>query len=134
MTNSNRKIGNTFEEELCQMLFNNGFWSHNLKQNNSGQPADVIAVRNGKAYLIDAKVCSNNEFHVKRVEENQTLAMDLWTDRGNGQGWFALKLNDEVYMLPHILIKALANNNSKLSDTRIRECGTPFGKWVKKCK
>lgn len=134
MTNSNRKIGNTFESELCQMLFDNGFWVHGLTQNKAGQPADVIAVRNGKGYLIDAKVCSDNEFHVKRVEENQTLAMDLWSDRGNGQGWFALKLNDEVYMLPHIMIKAFMNTQSKISEAEIRECGTPLGKWVKKCK
>ena len=131
---SNRKIGNTFESELCQMLFDNGFWSHNLTQNNAGQPADIIAVRNGKAYLIDAKVCSNNEFPLKRVEENQTLSMDLWTDRGNGQGWFALKLNNEVYMLPHIMIKAYANSQSKISASEIHGCGTPFEKWVKKCK
>ena len=131
---SNRKIGNTFETELCQMLYDNGFWTHNMAQNKAGQPADVIAVKNGKAYLIDAKVCSNDEFSLKRVEENQTLSMDLWSDRGNGQGWFALKLNDEVYMLPHILIKAYANTQSKISENEIRECGTPFGKWVKKCK
>jgi Holliday junction resolvase len=116
------------------MLFDNGFWVHCLTQNKAGQPADVIAVRNGKGYLIDAKVCSDNEFHVKRVEENQSLAMDLWSDRGNGQGWFALKLNDEVYMLPHIMIKAFMKTQSKISETEIRECGTPFGKWVKKCK
>ena len=116
------------------MLSEYGFWVHNMMMSKAGQPADIIAVRNGKAYLIDAKVCSNDEFPLKRVEENQTLAMDLWSDRGNGQGWFALKLSDEVYMLPHILIKALAKNNSKLSDTRIRECGTPIERWVKNCK
>ena len=131
---SNKTIGNRFEQDLCEMLSEYGFWVHNMMMSKAGQPADIIAVRNGKAYLIDAKVCSNDEFPLKRVEENQTLAMDLWVDRGNGQGWFALKLNDEVYMLPHILIKALAKNQSKLSDTRIRECGTPLGKWVKCCK
>lgn len=132
--NSNRKIGNTFEAELCQMLYDNGFWVHNMAQNKAGQPADIIAVRNGKAYLIDAKVCSNNEFPLKRVEENQELSMNLWNDRGNGQGWFALKLNDEVYMLPHIMIKAYSDTQSKISEAEIRSGGTPIGKWVKKCK
>ena len=132
--NSNRKIGNTFETKLCQILYDEGFWVHNMAQNKAGQPADVIAVRNGKAYLIDAKVCSNNEFPLKRVEENQTLSMDLWLDRGNGQGWFALKLSDGVYMLPHILIKAYTNTQSKISETEIRSCGTPIREWVKKCK
>ena len=94
---NNKTIGNRFEQDLCEMLSEYGFWVHNMMMSKAGQPADIIAVRNGKAYLIDAKVCSNDEFPLKRVEENQTLAMDLWTDRGNGQGWFALKLNDEVY-------------------------------------
>lgn len=131
---SNKTIGNRFEQDLCEMLSEYGFWVHNMMMSKAGQPADIIAVRNGKAYLIDAKVCSNDEFPLKRVEENQTLAMDLWADRGNGQGWFALKLNDEVYMLPHIMIKAFMNTQSKISEAEIRECGTPFGKWVKKCK
>ena len=131
---NNKTIGNKFEQDLCDMLSEHGFWCHNMMMSKAGQPADIIAVRNGKSYLIDAKVCSNNEFPLKRVEENQTLAMDLWNDRGNGQGWFALKLNDEVYMLPHILIKAYANTQSKISEKEILESGTPFGKWVMKCK
>ena len=43
---SNRAVGNAFEQQLCEMLFEYGFWVHNLKQDNSGQPADVIAARN----------------------------------------------------------------------------------------
>lgn len=57
---SNRKTGTTFESELCEILSQNGFWAHNLAQNSAGQPADVIAVRNKTAYLIDCKVCSRN--------------------------------------------------------------------------
>ena len=135
MTISNKKLGNTFESDLCDTLYENGFWVHNMTQNKAGQPADIIAVRNGKAYLIDAKVCSNNEFPLKRIEENQSLAMELWSDRGNGQGWFALKLNDdEVYMLPYILLKAYSHNMTKLPEKDIREYGTAIGKWVNKCK
>ena len=134
MTNSNRHLGNTFETELCKILFDNGFWVHNLAQNKAGQPADILASRNGKAYLIDAKVCSKNEFSLKRVEENQTLSMELWERTGNGQGWFALKLTDEIYMVVDLVIKALANTQSKLSEKDIREIGIPVGKWVTKCK
>ena len=131
---SNKTMGNRFEQDLCEMLSEYGFWAHNMMMSKAGQPADIIAVRNGEAYLIEAKVCSNDEFPLKRVEENQTLAMDLWSDRGKGQGWFALKLSDGVYMLPHILIKAYTNTQSKISETEIRSCGTPIGEWVKKCK
>ena len=56
---TNRKLGNSFEQALCELLFEKGFWVHNLAQNQAGQPADIIAVINSKPYLIDAKVCSD---------------------------------------------------------------------------
>lgn len=42
---SNKKIGNGFEAEFCEKLFQNGYWVHNLSQNAAGQPADVVAVK-----------------------------------------------------------------------------------------
>ena len=68
---SNRAVGNAFEQELCELLFGYGFWAHNLKQDNAGQPADVIAVKNKVAYLIDCKDCSAKGFDLRRVEDNQ---------------------------------------------------------------
>ena len=131
---SNRAMGNCFEDELCKILFANGFWSHNLKQNSSGQPADVIAVRNKVSYLIDAKVCSNDEFPFSRIEENQDLAMDLWKDCGNGIGWFALKLHEQIYMISHYTMIAYRNRQKSLYAKEIVELGIPIDKWVKKCK
>lgn len=131
---NNRKMGNGFEDELCAILFSYGYWSHNLKQNNSGQPADVIAVKNKKAYLIDCKVCSNNTFVLRRVEENQDLAMELWNECGNGIGWFAMKLRNQIYMISHYTMKAYRNQQSSLSAKEIFELGMPLDKWVKKCK
>ena len=132
---NNKEIGNKFEQELCEKLSEYGFWTHNLAMNKAGQPADIIAVRNTRAYLIDAKVCSSRGFALSRVEDNQELAMELWKDRGNGQGWFALKLpTDEIYMIPHICILAYKNRQSSLSFAEIHELGKPLGKWVKWCK
>lgn len=131
---SNKSLGNKFEQALCETLSNYGFWCHCMAMNKSGQPADIIAVRNGKAYLIDAKVCSNNVFPLSRVEENQDLAMDLWKERGNGMGWFALLLENEVYMLSHYSIKAYRARQKSLSAKEIFELGTPIERWVKKCK
>lgn len=132
---TNKTLGNSFEAELCEKLSEYGFWCHNLAMNKSGQPADVIAVRNKVAYLIDAKVCSSKGFALSRVEENQELAMNLWNERGNGQGWFALKVpTDEIYMIPHICIQAYKNVQSTLSFKEIHELGKPLGKWVEKCK
>ena len=71
----NKKIGNDFEQDLCEKLSEYGFWTHNLTMNKAGQPADIVAVKNKIAYLIDAKVCSNDIFPLSRVEENQDLAI-----------------------------------------------------------
>lgn len=133
---TNKKLGNAFEQELCEKLSENGFWVHCLTQNKAGQPADIIAVRNKQAYLIDAKVVSSTRgFALSRVEENQDLAMDLWNQRGNGQGWFALKLpTNEIYMIPHFCMKALMVSQSKISCSEISEIGKTLDKWVKKCK
>lgn len=131
---SNKKLGNSFETELCEFLSMYGFWCHNMAQNASGQPADVIAVRNGKPYLIDCKVCSTNKgFDLSRMEENQDLSMSLWNECGNGQGWFAMKLpNNAIYMIPHFVVKAYKNSQSHMSCGAIYEIGKPLEKWVMK--
>ena len=131
----NKKLGNEFEQELCDKLSEYGFWVHLLNMNKAGQPADILAVRNKVAYLIDAKVVSTSRgFALSRVEDNQDLAMDLWDKKGNGQGWFALKVNDEIYMLHHICIKAYRNQQSSLSIKDIVTLGKPLEKWVARCK
>ena len=134
---SNKKIGNRFESELCDILSEHGFWVHLLNQNKSGQPADIIAVRNKVSHLIDAKVCSNNTFPFSRIEENQDLAMELWKDCGNGLGWFALKIRDtdnQIYMISHYTMKAYRNRQASLSEKEIVELGIPIERWVMKCK
>ena len=133
---SNKTVGNSFENELCEILSGYGFWVHNLKQDNSGQPADVIAVKNTHAYLIDAKVCSNDKFVLSRIEENQDLAMELWRDCRNGVGWFALKLDtsDQIYMISHYIMTAYKEKQYSLSAKEIFELGTPLEKWVERCK
>ena len=74
----NRTVGSQFEEELCGLLAEHGWWAHNMAQNQTGQPADVIAVKNNIAVLIDCKDCENNRFPLSRIECNQEGAMTLW--------------------------------------------------------
>ena len=128
---TNKSLGNSFESELCNLLFQEGFWAHNLAQNQSGQPADVIAVKNSVSYLIDCKVCSNGKFPFSRVEENQDLSMTLWEMCGNGQGWFALKVRDDVFMFPYAVIVRYRANQAGLNEREIRN-GIPFERWVKR--
>lgn len=134
---SNKKLGNSFELELSEKLSQSGFWVHLLNPNKSGQPADVIAVRNKVSYLIDAKVCSNNEFPFSRIEENQDLAMELWKECGNGIGWFALKIrdtDDQIYMISHYTMTSYRNKQKSLSAKEIFELGTSIERWVNKCQ
>lgn len=131
---TNKKLGNTFEAELCETLFQKGFWAHNLAQNQAGQPADVLAVRNGVAYLIDCKVCSDNKFALSRVEENQSSAMELWRDSGNGEGWFALKIEDDVVMITYANMRRLSRTKSTLTWRDYLDCGIPLERWISQCE
>ena len=129
---NNKKLGNDFESRFCEILYSEGFWVHNLAQNSAGQPADVIAARNGKTYLIDCKVCSNRGFALSRMEENQNLSMELWKDTGNGEGWFAVLIGEQIVMIPHFTVKALRAAQSHMNEIELREYGTPLEKWLKK--
>ena len=131
MNLSNKAAGSAFERELAQMLFNKGYWVHLLTQNRAGQPADLIAAKNGRTYLIDCKNCTQNEFDLTRIEENQRTAMEMWKMRGNGVGWFALKTKYGIYMLSLDEAITLREWRSSLSEGLIRETGTPFGRWMK---
>ena len=132
---TNKKIGNTFEEEFCELLSANGFWAHNFAQKSAGQPADVIAVKNKKAYLIDCKVCSTKKgFDLSRVEENQALSMDLWRECGNGYGYFAIKLEAQIYMLPYYAVTTMQFERSVMPRRDILNLGCPVDQWIERCK
>lgn len=131
---TNKKIGNDFEGEFCEMLSKEGFWAHNLAMNSAGQPADVIAVRNGKAFLIDCKVCSNRGFTLSRIEENQELSMNLWENCGNTYGLFAMLIDGEVYITMATQLLDLRDHGHKvLSVEWFKQWAIPLGKWVARC-
>lgn len=128
----NKKIGNDFESDFCAILAVNGFWAHNFAQNRAGQPADVIAAKNRITYLIDCKVCSDGSFRLSRMEENQRRAMKLWTETGNGSGWFALKMPDEsIYMMfMDLLLRLEAAGRSEVTEEEIRRIGVRLEEWL----
>ena len=128
---SNKKVGNDFERDFCKLLSENGYWVHNLAQNQTGQPADVIAVRDGKAFLIDCKVCSTGRFQLKRIEENQQLAMEHWLAMGNDEVWFALKLDDNIVMINYLDLMCLKMIQSSLNIKEIFKQGIMIEDWIK---
>ena len=128
----NKKLGNDFEQELCEILADSGYWVHNFANRKNGQPADIIAVKNGGAYLIDAKVCSYEVFQFKRIEENQHLAMDMWIECGNVSPQFALKCRNEIYMVSYSTIKDLIKKGKKqLNFEDMNKYGTRLATWLR---
>lgn len=103
----NKKIGSDYEQRFCMDMAKLGYWVHNLANRQNGQPADVIAVKNGKAYLIDCKVCKFGVFEKRRIEYNQHSAMTKWEKCGNGTGLFALLVDNKTYLVRYTdLIKS----------------------------
>ena len=127
---SNKKLGNQFEAELCEILAKEGFWCHNLAQNSAGQPADVIAVKCGEAFLIDCKVCSQGKFQYNRIEENQDLSMELWRDCGNCVGWFALKFDTRIFMVDRESIRNCSDHHPAITPELADMYGYPLEEWL----
>ena len=127
----NKKLGNDFEQELCQILADAGYWTHNFANRKNGQPADIIAVKNGKAYLIDAKECTREIFPLKRMEYNQELSMGLWIECGNIDPYFALKARNEIYMVDYTTVMDLIRNGKKqLNLEDMNKYGTRLATWL----
>lgn len=130
---SNKALGTAFEEELAEILHRHGYWVHLLRQTETGQPADMIAVRNQRAFLIDAKVCSNDSFPLSRVEENQELAMRAWATAGNDSPWFALKTTDGIFMIPYSYFFRVKQwgGTKGLNRNGIKRWGFALEEWLK---
>ena len=127
----NKKLGNDFEQELCQILADAGYWTHNFASKKTGQPADIIAVKNGEAYLIDAKECTREIFSIKRMEYNQELSMGLWIECGNTTPYFALKARNEVYMVDYTTVMDLIRKGKKqLNLEDMNKYGTRLATWL----
>ncbi len=130
---SNKKEGNRFENELCRMLSNFHIWAHNFSQNHSGQPVDIIAVKNEKAYLIEAKVCSKPYFLFSRIEDNQHYAIQQWQTCGNTECYFAIKFDDIIYMIGYtsLMIFKHAYNFKRISKEYISKLGVTLEEWIR---
>lgn len=127
---NNKQAGNEFEREFCEMLSKDGFWSHFMGGSKNGQPADIIAVRNERSYLIDAKDCQNDKFEFRRIEDNQRMAMRVWELCGNNQGLFALNTSKGVYMLTYGMVQVLEMADIKsLNMQAIEKYCTPYEEW-----
>lgn len=138
MANSNKQSGNKFENDFAKLLADNGFWAHVMQQNKSGQPADIIAVKGNFHTLIDCKEISNEKdgFPFSRVEENQRLAMKLFTKRCGELCYFSLKFPDgEIRMISLSRIETLESRGAKSITPKMMETETWHIKdWLESSK
>lgn len=135
---SNITIGSKFERVFCELLAQNGYWVHRIKQNEGGQqPADVIAVKGKFHALIDCKVVSTTKgFSFDRVEDNQRTAMTMFEERGGEDGWFAILLpSKQIVMLNLWQIEHHESNGKHSLSTEELESGrftTSLAGWMRR--
>lgn len=91
---SNKSEGTKFEEELQQIFGHEEYWCHLFQQSVGGQPCDLIAVKQNRALLIDAKDCKRDRFPLSRVEDNQFFSMQRWVMITTFEAYFVFKLTD----------------------------------------
>ena len=99
---NNKKIGSNFEKELARILASKGYWVTLLTPKNhiGSQPADLIAIKNNKPYLIDCKTCNTYLFPISRIEQNQWNASKKYFECGNICYFIAVKYQNEIYIIP----------------------------------
>lgn len=103
---NNKQLGTAFEQEVCKMLADNGWWVHFISPNNAGaQPFDIIAVKNGQALAGDCKTSSTGVFPYSRLEDNQIMAFEKWLACGNSEPMVIIKYQDNVYFVPFQQLK-----------------------------
>lgn len=136
MKMSNKSAGTKFEREFAERLAAEGFWVHRFQDNKNGQPCDVIAARNGEAYLFDCKDCQKEVFDLRRMEENQYNAMQFFYVTGNSRGMFAVRYPDEVVFLADFqLLDNLKNDGKKnISRTDMTTYGRTLESWLDELK
>lgn len=104
---SNKQNGNNFEQEFAETLEKAGYWVY-VMPTKQGQPADIVAAKNGKLMLVDCKDCKGNKFMLSRIESNQITTATFFESKGNREYYFAIKISDKVYLVHmRFLVKAM---------------------------
>lgn len=119
----NKEDGRAFERLFAEYLSDAGFWVHLFQDNKNGQPCDMIAAKDGKAYLFDCKNCKKRYFRLERMEENQLNAMELFRMTGNTGGMFAIRFPDGgIYLADYRVLRKLKDQGIK--SIGVSEAGT----------
>lgn len=132
---NNKKLGNEFETQVCEMLASKGYWVHFIVPDIRGaQPFDIIAVKNGVAYAIDCKTCVADTFNISRLEENQIMAFEKWLRCGNENPVIVVEHDDVVVCIDYVTLKKLGKvkiggkKNDEIQNNRNSICCS-FGSY-----
>lgn len=99
---NNKLKGTNFEREVCDILSKKGYWVHFLSPDARGaQPFDVIAVKDGEAFVADCKTCDYAIFPLTRLEDNQINAFGKWVRCGNPEPVILVKHFFDIYAIPY---------------------------------
>lgn len=132
----NKAAGAAFERQFSEYLSDAGFWVHIFQDNKNGQPCDVIAAKDGIAYLFDCKNCKKQYFRLERMEENQLNAMELFHATGNTGGMFVIQFPEgEIYLADYRVLKELRYQGVKsLGRAEIKEYARNLEDWLEEAE
>lgn len=126
---NNKKIGNEFENKVCESLAKRGFWAHPLHPAPDGsQPFDIIALSKDSKLAIDCKALEKNRFPLSRVEDNQETAFTLLHSLGIYDTYFVIQIseNEVVFAKAHYII---GEKNKGVKSIPVEELVNRFGTY-----
>lgn len=129
----NNKIeGTRYENKVAQILYDNGYWVTLLTASHSGQPADIIAIRDKEVALLDAKLCKNDVFEMYRIEPNQIRAMTMLEKRSNHAiAAFVLGMSTGNYVVSWQEMQRLMDDNVRSFNKKYCEQFITLEEWCK---
>ena len=115
---SNKSSGNDFEHDFAQLLADKGYWVHRIRDNQNGQPFDIIACKDNIPYVFDCKVCMGELFALSRIEDNQRYAMARFLQTGNMHCYFALRFGKEILTVHFLDLERQRASNIRVDELR----------------
>ncbi len=103
--------GLKFQHQFAVYMQTLGYWVYEFPTKHAGQPADLICVKGGRAFLLDTKTCEGIRFPLERIEDNQIMAMRAWREAGNGEAYFIVRTGDGIWLVTYSRISALISRH-----------------------
>lgn len=95
MPQSNKSLGTSFERELAHVLSKLGYWCK-VFNTGTGQPCDVIAVKENCAYFLECKTAKGDIFPTARIEANQHEFYRFSASKGNTNCFIAVRFKSGI--------------------------------------